>query len=56
MAVTQEDGGRLNAFATEPRMRYVDTPSAGATRGRLLLIGVGVGVVVAMVAVAIRIS
>ncbi|MEN9878132.1 MAG: ssl1498 family light-harvesting-like protein [Synechococcaceae bacterium WB6_3B_236] len=56
MAVTQEDGGRLNAFATEPRMRYVDPPSAGATSGRLLWIGVGVGVVVAMVAVAIRIS
>ena len=54
--VTTEDGGRLNAFATEPRMRYVDPPSAGATSGRLLWIGVGVGVVVAMVAVAIRIS
>ncbi|MFZ4803385.1 MAG: photosystem II assembly protein Psb34 [Synechococcus lacustris] len=56
MAVTKEDGGRLNAFATEPRMRYVDPPSAGSTSRRLLLIGVGVGVVVAMVAVAIRIS
>ena len=25
--VTTEDGGRLNAFATEPRMEVVDTES-----------------------------
>ena len=27
-SVTTEDGGRLNAFATEPRMQVVDTESA----------------------------
>ena len=27
--VTQEDGGRLNAFATEPRMQIVDAADNG---------------------------
>jgi hypothetical protein len=54
MQVTEEDGGRLNAFAKEPRMVLME---AGETRGgnRILLIG-GVVLVLALVAVAAGIS
>ena len=54
MQVTQEDGGRLNAFAKEPRMVLIE---AGETRGsnRSLLIG-GAVLVALLVAVAASIS
>ncbi|MEB3352205.1 MAG: ssl1498 family light-harvesting-like protein [Cyanobacteriota bacterium] len=54
MQVTQEDGGRLNAFAKEPRMVVME---AGEQRPAptALLIG-GAVLVLAMVAVAARIS
>ena len=51
MQVTEEDGGRLNAFAREPRMVVMDQAEANASSSRLLLIGgavlVGVLVLVA---------
>ncbi|MFM8277951.1 MAG: photosystem II assembly protein Psb34 [Cyanobium sp.] len=54
MQVTQEDGGRLNAFAKEPRMVVMESGEArGAHRG--LLLG-GLVLVVALVAVAALIS
>ena len=56
MQVTREDGGRLNAFATEPRMRYAEPASATASGQRLLLIGIGVLLVVAMTFVAVSVS
>ncbi|OUT70153.1 MAG: high light inducible protein [Synechococcus sp. TMED19] len=56
MPVTQEDGGRLNMFATEPRMRYAEPAAPGSNGKRLLLIGLGGAVVLAMMAVAFRIS
>ena len=44
--VTTEDGGRLNAFATEPRMEVVDTESgwgfherAEVLNGRMAMLG-----------------
>jgi hypothetical protein len=55
MQVTQEDGGRLNAFAKEPRMVVMEK---GATQGpatKLLLLG-GAVLVLTFVAVAARIS
>ena len=54
MQVTQEDGGRLNAFAKEPRMVVMEE---GEKQGgnRLLLIG-GAVLVLALVAVAAGIS
>ena len=45
-AVTTEDGGRLNAFATEPRMEVVDVESgwgfherAEKLNGRMAMLG-----------------
>jgi hypothetical protein len=54
MQVTQEDGGRLNAFAKEPRMVVMER---GEDRGanRALLLG-GLLLVVALLAVAALIS
>ncbi|MEI8251025.1 MAG: ssl1498 family light-harvesting-like protein [Synechococcus sp. ELA057] len=54
MQVTQEDGGRLNAFAKEPRMVVMEK---GETSGgnRSLLLG-GVVLVAILIAVAAGIS
>jgi len=54
MQVTEEDGGRLNAFAKEPRMVVMEE---GESQGgnRLLLIG-GAVLVLALVALAAGIS
>jgi hypothetical protein len=54
MQVTEEDGGRLNAFAKEPRMVLMEE---GETRGanRTLLIG-GAVLVLLLVALAAGIS
>jgi hypothetical protein len=54
MQVTEEDGGRLNAFAKEPRMVVVEKAERGGPN-RLLLIG-GFLLVLVLVAVAARIS
>jgi len=54
MQVTQEDGGKLNAFAKEPRMVVME-PGDKPPANRLLLIGGG-GLVLALLAVASRIS
>ncbi|MEB3275361.1 MAG: high light inducible protein [Cyanobacteriota bacterium] len=55
MQVTQEDGGRLNAFAKEPRMQIVDAGEAAAGSSRVLLIS-GAALVLLMLGVAVRIS
>ena len=52
MQVTQEDGGKLNAFANEPRMVVME-PGEAPRSNRLLLVGGGVLV---LMAVASRIS
>ena len=54
MQVTEEDGGRLNAFAKEPRMVVMEQGEAPAIN-RMLLIG-GAVLVLALVAVAAGIS
>ncbi|MEB3303625.1 MAG: ssl1498 family light-harvesting-like protein [Cyanobacteriota bacterium] len=54
MQVTQEDGGKLNAFANEPRMVVME-PGEAPRSNRALLIGGGVLVLV-LLAVASRIS
>jgi len=56
MAVTEEDGGRLNLFASEPRMTYAEPATASSKAKRMVLIGMGGAVVLAMMAVAARIS
>lgn len=55
MQVTQEDGGRLNAFAKEPRMQVMEAGETSSSNRRLLLIGGGL-LVLALMAVAAWIS
>ena len=55
MQVTEEDGGKLNAFAREPRMVVMDQAEASASSSRLLLIG-GAVLVAVLVLVATWIS
>ncbi|MFZ0408097.1 MAG: ssl1498 family light-harvesting-like protein [Cyanobium sp.] len=54
MQVTEEDGGKLNAFAREPRMVVLE-PGERRSSNRLLLIG-GLVLVVLLLAVAAGIS
>ena len=54
MQVTEEDGGKLNAFAEEPRMVLMEAGEARSSN-RLLLIG-GLVLVLLLVAVAAGIS
>ncbi|MFN7677808.1 MAG: photosystem II assembly protein Psb34 [Cyanobacteriota bacterium] len=54
MQVTQEDGGKLNAFAKEPRMVVME-PGEGSRSNRPLLLA-GLMLVLALLAVASRIS
>ncbi len=54
MQVTEEDGGKLNAFAKEPRMVLMEA-GEGRNSNRLLLIG-GLVLVLLLVAVAAVIS
>ena len=54
MQVTEEDGGKLNAFAREPRMVVMERGEANGP-SRTLLIG-GVALVAVLVAVAAGIS
>lgn len=55
MQVTQEDGGRLNAFAKEPRMVVMEKGERSDTSSRPLLIG-GALLVLLLVALAAGIS
>ncbi|MEB3173349.1 MAG: ssl1498 family light-harvesting-like protein [Cyanobacteriota bacterium] len=55
MQVTEEDGGRLNAFAIEPRMEVMEAGSARSGSSKMLLIG-GSLLVLALLAVAVGIS
>lgn len=55
MQVTEEDGGRLNAFAKEPRMEVIEDQSSRRNSSRLLVI-VGSVLVVTLMAVTVAIS
>ena len=58
MSVTTEDGGRLNAFAKEPRMEVMDVAASQSRNNRssmLMLVSGGL-IVAAMVAVTVAIS
>jgi hypothetical protein len=55
MQVTEEDGGKLNAFATEPRMVVMGKGEGGGAASRALLVA-GAALVLLMLAVAARIS
>jgi hypothetical protein len=55
MQVTQDDGGRLNAFAKQPRMVVMEKGESQGPASKLLLLG-GTVLVLTLVAVAARIS
>ena len=55
MQVTEEDGGRLNAFAKEPRMEVIDDQPSRSNSSRMMII-VGGALVVALMAVTVAIS
>ena len=55
MAVIEEDGGKLNAFAKEPRMQLVEG-GEGLNRSSLVLVAAGGLLVALMVALAFRVS
>ena len=59
MQVTTEDGGRLNAFAKEPRMEVMDIASSQSrnrNRSSMMMLVTGGLLVAAMVAVTVAIS
>ena len=57
MAVTTEDGGRLNAFAKEPRREGMDVAtSQSRNRSSMMMLVSGGLIVAAMVAVTVAIS
>jgi hypothetical protein len=55
MQVTEEDGGRLNAFAKEPRMQVMEAGEARSGSNTMLLIG-GALLVLALLGVTVGIS
>ena len=55
MQVTQEDGGRLNAFAKEPRMVVMEQGETSGVNAKLLW-SLGLLLVLLLMAVAARIS
>lgn len=55
MQVTEEDGGRLNAFAREPRMELIEEGASTSRATRVVLIGGGL-LVALLMAVAAGIS
>jgi len=57
MSVTTEDGGRLNAFAKEPRMEVMDdATSQSRNRTSMVMLVSGGLIAAAMVAVTVAIS
>ena len=55
MQVTTEDGGRLNAFAKEPRMEGMAKETSRSSASRVLIIS-GSVLVVALMALTVAIS
>ncbi len=55
MQVTEEDGGRLNAFAKEPRMVVMEQGETSGVNAKLLW-SLGLVLVLLLLAVAARIS
>ena len=55
MQVTQEDGGRLNAFAKEPRMEIISDSASLSNSSRLLIIS-GAVLVIALMALSVAVS
>ncbi len=55
MAVTEEDGGRLNAFAKEPQIEVINSESSRGNSFRLL-IALGILLLIALITAKVTIS
>ena len=55
MQVIEEDGGRLNAFAKEPRMEVISEGASRSNGSRLLIIS-GAVLVIALMALSVAVS
>tara|TARA_Y100001968_G_C19026350_1_gene557638 strand:- start:107 stop:274 length:168 start_codon:yes stop_codon:yes gene_type:complete len=55
MPVIEEDGGRLNAFAKEPRMEITETKTLNSSSSRLIVLA-GALLVIGLIAFTITIS
>ncbi len=49
MSVTEESGGRLNAFATEPKMQLVKKEASDSNASRIIIF-VGTVVLISLIA------
>lgn len=56
MPYTTEEGGRLNNFATEPKMYEAEPPSATQKRNYLILGGLALALVSGLLVVAVSVS
>lgn len=56
MPYTTEEGGRLNNFATEPKMYQAEPPTKGQVRNYVLLGVVGLVLVGGLLFVAVSVS
>ena len=55
MAVIEEEGGRLNTFAKEPRMEITETDPIHSTSSRLILLAGGL-LVISLIVFTVTIS
>ena len=55
MPVTEEEGGRLNAFAKEPKIEVIQSQGNDSNGSRLIIFG-GVVLLVVLIALTISIS
>lgn len=56
MPYTTEDGGRLNNFASEPKMYEAEPPTASEKRNFMILGVLGTSLVVGLIAITTVIS
>ena len=56
MPYVNEEGGRLNNYAKEPKMYQAEPPSGTEKRNYLILGAVGISLVVGVVTIAVVVS
>ena len=55
MSVTEESGGRLNAFAKEPQIEVVSQEDSNSNASRLIIFA-GILLVIGLIVLTVRIS
>ncbi len=56
MAIIEEEGGRLNTFAKEPRMEVLNQEVSPNNSSRFLIVILGAALVVGLIAITVVIS